>query len=142
MIWHNPRVWEIHFDEYGNYTGDYFNLEDRTRWVDNINYLHQESLKFTRNYEIIPLVIHQIGHIDTAGWFNAVETNLQTIANQIGAVIKPRGFWTEQTPYVTDFNRIEQGMEIIKTQIEKVLSSLHGMPLKMGDRGVDVLWLT
>ena len=40
MAWVTPKTdWQASYDENGNYTGDYFNIEDYNRIIGNLTYL-------------------------------------------------------------------------------------------------------
>ena len=121
------RNWSIRYDESGRFLGDWFNVievegyNDMERWINNINYIHQLSLSFFNNYDIIEIDELRFGEWQNLHvFFETIERNIEIInRNTLNLNIEHKT-WTAMgsLPYVTDYNRIEQFMLNIKRVLE------------------------
>lgn len=112
MEWVTPKTdWQASYDENGNYTGDYFNIEDYNRIIGNLTYL-----KALADTLFLPFTMADMGSEKTyssmiyASEINVIEDNLEAInQNTYGFNIGEKVAYqvNKGTPLWSELNRIE-----------------------------------
>ena len=94
------------------------------RWINNLKYIHELSLRFFQNYDIIEIEELELGQwTGLPEFFNKVEQNIDTInRNTVNFDIEVKTwFANEDIPYVTDYIRIETFM----LEVKEILDTLQ-----------------
>lgn len=120
MTWITPKVdWSSSFDSDGNYTGDYFGIQDYARIMGNLNYLRSAALALYPDFDYIDMGEEkERNEYPYAEEFNRIERNLTLISeNTIGI-----SYGTEQN-FVENGNTIDY-LEL--NRIEEALLDLYG----------------
>ncbi len=82
MGWRTPKTdWNVRMDEQGRYAGDYFGIDDYNRIKNNIQFIHNLSVKMYEDFEITDMGTDK-GYADYpyADEINIIENNLETMA--------------------------------------------------------------
>ena len=138
MAWVTPKTnWAIHYDQNGNYTGDYFNVSDYERITGNVLYL--QALAESVYHIPIPLqtmpdvTYESYGY---ASYVDAIERNIEAIADHS---FTPDGFpamksWSgnDPTPNYDDWNRIESATSMLYNTLTQTQAALAKLPVNLG----------
>lgn len=115
MEWITPKTnWKVSYDEVGNYTGDYLNIEDAERIKSNLKYLKTlaEQMYHVFSYEDMEEKKTYFDYPTPAEW-NAIENNLhELVAKTFPTDIGDKKNYAENLPIPDDkeLNRIESTM--------------------------------
>lgn len=108
---------------------DYFNVEDYTRIVGNIEYLKDLANELWGDFDITTMEDKDYTALFYASEMNAIETNLDTInSNSYGFDIGDSTTYTSNgaTPLYSEFNRIESAsLKIYKTLVAQKNARRH-----------------
>lgn len=112
MAWKEPKTdWQVSYDSEGNYTGDYFNIEDYNRIIGNLNYLREIAVSLFSEFSTADMGTEKTYEsMIYASEMNVIEDNLEAInQNTYGLDIGSKVTYqvNKGTPLWSELNRIE-----------------------------------
>ena len=142
MEWVTPKTdWQASYDENGNYTGDYFNIEDYNRIIGNLTYL-----KALADTLFLPFTTAYMGSEKTyssmiyASEINVIENNLEAInQNTYGFEIGEKVTYqvNKGTPLWPELNRIERACLLLYKTMRAHKAALPRLAFTLdGQKGV------
>lgn len=121
MAWIEPKTdWTASEDSSGNYTGDYFNIEDYNRIKNNIAELRTMAIELYPTFSITDMGVDKTytGY-PYADEINVLTLNLNTISNNSFPLnLGTRVLYYDNSPFIgfADLNRIESAcLSLYKT---------------------------
>ena len=144
MGWVTPKTdWQVSYDENGNYTGDYFNIEDYNRIIGNLTYL-----KALADTLFLPFTTADMGSEKTyssmiyASEINMIEDNLEAInQNTYGLDIGSKVTYqvNKGTPLWSELNRIESACLLLYKTLTAHKNALPRFAFTLGgQKGIRV----
>ena len=137
MEWVTPKTdWQASYDENGNYTGDYFNIEDYNRIIGNLTYL-----KALADTLFLPFTTADMGSEKTyssmiyASEINVIENNLEAInQNTYGFNIGEKVSYqvNKGTPLWSELNRIESACLLLYKTMRAHKAALPRLAFTLG----------
>lgn len=139
-MWLEPKTdWQVSYDADGNYTGDYFNIEDYNRIKNNIEYLKELALSLYLPFPFVDLGDDKSGYADLpyAYEFAAMEDNLENIKNGTYLFYHTnKKYWGNNmhTPNYDDFNRLENACLKLYIGLNKQKEFKDRLSLRLGKK--------
>lgn len=130
-MWQTPKIdWEIKPFVNGRYMGDWFNVEDYNRIIDNLRYLHAAGQNvYTVVFDILGMSSQDRSGFPCAGDINALEESLYRITTNTYAPPDYAGqaIWTSngKTPTADDLNRIERACVAVYAKLNETPLSTY-----------------
>lgn len=116
MSWQTPKTdWEIKPLVDGLYQGDWFNIADYNRIVENLRFLHVAGQNvYSVSFSIMSMIEALINAFPKAADLNVLEDNVYTLTQNLYSPPAYTGKKTwignGATPTVDDLNRLEQAL--------------------------------
>lgn len=137
-MWLEPKTdWQVSYDADGNYTGDYFNIEDYNRIKNNVKYLRKLALVLYIDFKYEEMGDDKFGYSDLpyASEFSLIESNLESIKNNSFAFYSAnskRWYGNMPTLNYQDLNRIESACLSMYDGLNKQLKSKDKLGIRLG----------
>lgn len=134
MEWLEPKTdWQASEDESGNYTGDYFNIEDYNRIKNNIEFLGSMAQQFWP-VGVKSLPDHSYEEYPYADEINTLADNLEAINEYIGCEIGEKTEYTANGIFIgfEDLNRIEAACMMFYEAMQGLYIRPKKLPYRLG----------
>lgn len=131
MNWQTPKTnWEVKPYVNGMYQGDWFNVADYERIVNNIRYLHAVGQNvYSVIFDLVSMITITQSSYPTADILNALEDNIYALTHNLYSPPAYTGkkTWAANgnTPDFSDLNRFEQTIASI---YEDMMSQVYYVP--------------
>ncbi len=116
-------AWTIQYDSEGEYTGDFFNVEDYDRIKQNIEYLREYAYFLYGGFTLRGMVAVTVESYGYASTIDALDANLEAIAANTFRPpdMMPVKQWrgNQPPPGADDWNRIENTCLLLFEQFER-----------------------
>lgn len=137
MAWQTPKTdWSVHYDDKGNYTGDFFNASDFNRIGENLSYLADEakSLQMSPSMPDIPTLTY--GDFGKASYINSLERGIDALlaAGVVNTGVPATKTWLANSaaPLYTDINRLESSCAILKGSLDSEKANRPKLAFDLG----------
>lgn len=89
-MWRTPKTdWQTKYNELGEYTGDYLNVDDYTRIKENILFLKSQYAEYRKaTPSIEPMETITFGKLCYAEEWNRIERNIEELLIKFGGLDK------------------------------------------------------
>lgn len=144
MEWVTPKTdWQVSYDENGNYTGDYFNIEDYNRIIGNLTYLKELAVSLFSEFSTADMGYEKTySSMVYASEINVIENNLEAInQNTYGLDIGSKVTYqvNKSTPLWSELNRIESACLLLYKTMRAHKAALPKLAFTLGrQKGVRV----
>lgn len=144
MGWVTPKTdWQVSYDENGNYTGDYFNIEDYNRIIGNLNYLKELASTLFPAISVADMGTEKTYEsMIYASEMNVIEDNLEAINQNtysldIGSKVTYQV--NKGTPLWSELNRIENACLLLYKTLTAHKNALPRFAFTLGgQKGIRV----
>ncbi len=134
MEWLEPKTnWQASEDESGEYTGDYFNIEDYNRIKNNIEFLGSLAKEYW------PIFVksqpdHAYEEYPYADEVNTLGDNLESINAYIGAEIGTKTIYEANGTFIgcEDLNRLESACMTLYNTMQGLYIRPKKLPYRLG----------
>lgn len=128
-------VWAIRYDSEGEYTGDFFNVEDYDRIKQNIEYLREYAYFLYGGFTMRSMVDVTVESYGYASTIDALDANLEAIAANTFRPpdMLPVKQWrgNQPPPGPDDWNRIENTCLLLFEQFERQFACLPKLAFEL-----------
>ena len=131
-------AWTIQYDSEGEYTGDFFNVEDYDRIKQNIEYLREYAYFLYGGFTLRGMVAVTVESYGYASTIDALDANLEAIAANTFRPpdMMPVKQWrgNQPPPGADDWNRIENTCLLLFEQFERQFACLPKLAFELKGR--------
>ena len=128
-------AWTIQYDSEGEYTGDFFNVEDYDRIKQNIEYLREYAYFLYGGFTLRGMVAVTVESYGYASTIDALDANLEAIAANTFRPpdMMPVKQWrgNQPPPGADDWNRIENTCLLLFEQFERQFACLPKLAFEL-----------
>ena len=128
-------AWTIQYDSEGEYTGDFFNVEDYDRIKQNIEYLREYAYFLYGGFTLRGMVAVTVESYGYASTIDALDANLEAIAANTFRPpdMLPVKQWrgNQPPPGADDWNRIENTCLLLFEQFERQFACLPKLAFEL-----------
>lgn len=128
-------AWAIRYDSEGEYTGDFFNVEDYDRIKQNIEYLREYAYFLYGGFTMRDMVAVTVESYGYASTIDALDANLEAIAANTFRPpdMLPVKQWrgNQPPPGPDDWNRIENTCLLLFEQFERQFACLPKLAFEL-----------
>lgn len=128
-------AWTIQYDSEGEYTGDFFNVEDYDRIKQNIEYLREYAYFLYGGFTMRGMVAVTVESYGYASTIDALDANLEAIAANTFRPpdMMPVKQWrgNQPPPGADDWNRIENTCLLLFEQFERQFACLPKLAFEL-----------
>ena len=128
-------AWTIQYDSEGEYTGDFFNVEDYDRIKQNIEYLREYAYFLYGGFTLRGMVAVTVESYGYASTIDALDANLEAIAANTFRPpdMMPVKQWrgNQPPPGANDWNRIENTCLLLFEQFERQSACLPKLAFEL-----------
>lgn len=128
-------AWTIQYDSEGEYTGDFFNVEDYDRIKQNIEYLREYAYFLYGGFTMRGMVAVTVESYGYASTIDALDANLEAIAANTFRPpdMLPVKQWrgNQPPPGADDWNRIENTCLLLFEQFERQFACLPKLAFEL-----------
>jgi hypothetical protein len=128
-------AWTIQYDSEGEYTGDFFNVEDYDRIKQNIEYLREYAYFLYGGFTLRGMVAVTVESYGYASTIDALDANLEAIAANTFRPpdMLPVKQWrgNQPPPGADDWNRIENTCLLLFEQFERQSACLPKLAFEL-----------
>lgn len=128
-------TWAIRYDSEGEYTGDFFNVEDYDRIKQNIEYLREYAYFLYGGFTMRGMVAVTVESYGYASTIDALDANLEAIAANTFRPpdMMPVKQWrgNQPPPGADDWNRIENTCLLLFEQFERQFACLPKLAFEL-----------
>lgn len=128
-------AWTIQYDSEGEYTGDFFNVEDYDRIKQNIEYLREYAYFLYGGFTLRGMVAVTVESYGYASTIDALDANLEAIAANTFRPpdMMPVKQWrgNQPPPGADDWNRIENTCLLLFEQFERQSACLPKLAFEL-----------
>lgn len=128
-------AWAIRYDSEGEYTGDFFNVEDYDRIKQNIEYLWEYAYFLYGGFTMRGMVAVTVESYGYASTIDALDANLEAIAANTFRPpdMMPVKQWrgNQPPPGADDWNRIENTCLLLFEQFERQFACLPKLAFEL-----------
>lgn len=128
-------AWAIRYDSEGEYTGDFFNVEDYDRIKQNIEYLREYAYFLYGGFTLRGMVAVTVESYGYASTIDALDANLEAIAANTFRPpdMMPVKQWrgNQPPPGADDWNRIENTCLLLFEQFERQFACLPKLAFEL-----------
>ena len=128
-------AWAIRYDSEGEYTGDFFNVEDYDRIKQNIEYLREYAYFLYGGFTMRGMVAVTVESYGYASTIDALDANLESIAANTFRPpdMMPVKQWrgNQPPPGADDWNRIENTCLLLFEQFERQFACLPKLAFEL-----------
>ena len=128
-------AWAIRYDSEGEYTGDFFNVEDYDRIKQNIEYLREYAYFLYGGFTMRGMVAVTVESYGYASTIDALDANLEAIAANTFRPpdMMPVKQWrgNQPPPGADDWNRIENTCLLLFEQFERQSACLPKLAFEL-----------
>lgn len=128
-------AWAIRYDSEGEYTGDFFNVEDYDRIKQNIEYLREYAYFLYGGFTMRGMVAVTVESYGYASTIDALDANLEAIAANTFRPpdMMPVKQWrgNQPPPGADDWNRIENTCLLLFEQFERQFACLPKLAFEL-----------
>lgn len=128
-------AWTIQYDSEGEYTGDFFNVEDYDRIKQNIEYLREYAYFLYGGFTLRGMVAVTVESYGYASTIDALDANLESIAANTFRPpdMMPVKQWrgNQPPPGADDWNRIENTCLLLFEQFERQSACLPKLAFEL-----------
>lgn len=128
-------AWTIQYDSEGEYTGDFFNVEDYDRIKQNIEYLREYAYFLYGGFTMRGMVAVTVESYGYASTIDALDANLEAIAANTFRPpdMMPVKQWrgNQPPPGADDWNRIENTCLLLFEQFERQSACLPKLAFEL-----------
>lgn len=128
-------AWAIRYDSEGEYTGDFFNVEDYDRIKQNIEYLREYAYFLYGGFTMRDMVAVTVESYGYASTIDALDANLEAIAANTFRPpdMMPVKQWrgNQPPPGADDWNRIENTCLLLFEQFERQFACLPKLAFEL-----------
>lgn len=128
-------AWAIRYDSEGEYTGDFFNVEDYDRIKQNIEYLREYAYFLYGGFTMRDMVAVTVESYGYASTIDALDANLEAIAANTFRPpdMLPVKQWrgNQPPPGADDWNRIENTCLLLFEQFERQFACLPKLAFEL-----------
>lgn len=128
-------AWTIQYDSEGEYTGDFFNVEDYDRIKQNIEYLREYAYFLYGDFTLRGMVAVTVESYGYASTIDALDANLEAIAANTFRPpdMMPVKQWrgNQPPPGADDWNRIENTCLLLFEQFERQFACLPKLAFEL-----------
>lgn len=128
-------AWTIQYDSEGEYTGDFFNVEDYDRIKQNIEYLREYAYFLYGGFTLRGMVAVTVESYGYASTIDALDANLEAIAANTfrSPDMLPVKQWrgNQPPPGADDWNRIENTCLLLFEQFERQSACLPKLAFEL-----------
>lgn len=128
-------AWTIQYDSEGEYTGDFFNVEDYDRIKQNIEYLREYAYFLYGGFTMRGMVAVTVESYGYASTIDALDANLEAIAANTFRPpdMMPVKQWrgNQPPPGSDDWNRIENTCLLLFEQFERQFACLPKLAFEL-----------
>ena len=128
-------AWTIQYDSEGEYTGDFFNVEDYDRIKQNIEYLREYAYFLYGGFTLRGMVAVTVESYGYASTIDALDANLEAIAANTFRPpdMMPVKQWrgNQPPPGAADWNRIENTCLLLFEQFERQFACLPKLAFEL-----------
>ena len=128
-------AWTIQYDSEGEYTGDFFNVEDYDRIKQNIEYLREYAYFLYGGFTMRGMVAVTVENYGYASTIDALDANLEAIAANTFRPpdMMPVKQWrgNQPPPGADDWNRIENTCLLLFEQFERQFACLPKLAFEL-----------
>lgn len=128
-------AWAIRYDSEGEYTGDFFNVEDYNRIKQNIEYLREYAYFLYGGFTMRDMVAVTVESYGYASTIDALDANLEAIAANTFRPpdMLPVKQWrgNQPPPGPDDWNRIENTCLLLFEQFERQFACLPKLAFEL-----------
>ena len=128
-------AWTIQYDSEGEYTGDFFNVEDYDRIKQNIEYLREDAYFLYGGFTLRGMVAVTVEGYGYASTIDALDANLEAIAANTFRPpdMLPVKQWhgNQPPPGADDWNRIENTCLLLFEQFERQFACLPKLAFEL-----------
>ncbi|MBN3016956.1 hypothetical protein JXX18_14220 [Ruthenibacterium lactatiformans] len=136
MAWTAPKTdWKVTYGPDGEYTGDFFNVEDYDRIKQNIEYLREYAYFLYGGFTMRGMVAVTVESYGYASTIDALDANLEAIAANTFRPpdMLPVKQWrgNQPPPGADDWNRIENTCLLLFEQFERQSACLPKLAFEL-----------
>lgn len=136
MAWTAPKTdWKVTYGPDGEYTGDFFNVEDYDRVKQNIEYLREYAYFLYGGFTMRGMVAVTVESYGYASTIDALDANLEAIAANTFRPpdMMPVKQWrgNQPPPGADDWNRIENTCLLLFEQFERQFACLPKLAFEL-----------
>lgn len=134
MEWLEPKTdWQASEDEPGNYTGDYFNIEDYNRIKNNIEFLGSLAHQYWPVF-VKAMPDHSYEEYPYAEEVNTLADNLEKINQYIGCIIGEKTTYVANGAFIgyADLNRLESACLSLYEAMQGLYTRPKKLPYRLG----------
>ena len=128
-------AWTIQYDSEGEYTGDFFNVEDYDRIKQNIEYLREYAYFLYGGFTLRGMAAVTVESYGYASTIDALDANLEAIAANTFRPpdMLPVKQWrgNQPPPGADDWNRIENTCLLLFEQFERQFACLPKLAFEL-----------